>query len=66
MDAVIQKIEFFDIYKNNINKTIIQKSEFKKLLKKWPEIKGLGEKMDFVSVCNGNIKSHKMIKIINI
>lgn len=27
----------------------------------WPEILGLGEKMDFVSVCKGEEKSHKII-----
>ena len=32
-----------------------------KLFDKWPEIKGLGEKMDFVSVCEGNKKSHSII-----
>ncbi len=31
------------------------------LYDKWPEILGLGEKMDFVSVCNGNERSHKII-----
>jgi len=31
------------------------------LFDKWPEILGLGEKMDFVSVCNGNNKSHSII-----
>ena len=31
------------------------------LFDKWPEILGLGEKMDFVSVCNGNERSHKII-----
>ena len=30
-------------------------------LDKWPEILGLGEKMDFVSVCDGNIRSHDII-----
>tara|TARA_B100000029_G_C17585506_1_gene961031 strand:+ start:1149 stop:2957 length:1809 start_codon:yes stop_codon:yes gene_type:complete len=33
-----------------------------KLFNKWPEILGLGEKMDFVSVCEGNSKSHSIIK----
>ena len=28
---------------------------------KWPEILGLGEKMDFVSVCNGDERSHRII-----
>ena len=28
------------------------------LFDKWPEILGLGEKMDFVSVCQGNKRSH--------
>ncbi len=32
-----------------------------KLFDKWAEIKGLGEKMDFVSVCNGDKRSHKII-----
>ena len=32
-----------------------------KLFDKWPEILGLGEKMDFVSVCNGDSKSHAII-----
>ena len=32
-----------------------------KLFDKWPEILGLGEKMDFVSVCNSNKRSHKII-----
>ena len=31
------------------------------LYDKWPEILGLGEKMDFVSVCNGDDRSHKII-----
>ncbi len=31
------------------------------LYEKWPEILGLGEKMDFVSVCNGDDRSHKII-----
>ncbi len=31
------------------------------LYDKWPEILGLGEKMDFVSVCNGNERSHSII-----
>ena len=31
------------------------------LYEKWPEILGLGEKMDFVSVCNGDERSHKII-----
>jgi len=31
------------------------------LLDKWPEIKALGEKMDFVSVCNGDERSHQII-----
>tara|TARA_Y100001970_G_scaffold280428_1_gene389407 strand:+ start:4387 stop:6195 length:1809 start_codon:yes stop_codon:yes gene_type:complete len=31
------------------------------LLDKWPEILGLGEKMDFVSVCNGDERSHNII-----
>ena len=31
------------------------------LYDKWPEILGLGEKMDFVSVCNGDIRSHTII-----
>ena len=32
-----------------------------KLFDKWPEIIGLGEKMDFISVCQGNERSHKII-----
>ena len=32
-----------------------------KLFDKWPEILGLGEKMDFVTVCEGEINSHKII-----
>ncbi len=31
------------------------------LFDKWPEALALGEKMDFVSVCNGDKKSHKII-----
>ena len=31
------------------------------LFNKWPEILGLGEKMDFVSVCEGDLKSHAII-----
>ena len=31
------------------------------LYDKWPEILGLGEKMDFVSVCDGDEKAHKII-----
>mgnify|MGYP001196457117 FL=1 len=31
------------------------------LFDKWPEILGLGEKMDFVSVCNGDERSHSII-----
>ena len=31
------------------------------LFDKWPEILALGEKMDFVSVCNGNKRSHDII-----
>ena len=31
------------------------------LYDKWPEILGLGEKMDFVSVCEGNDRSHDII-----
>ncbi len=31
------------------------------LYDKWPEILGLGEKMDFVSVCNGDRRSHSII-----
>ncbi len=31
------------------------------LYDKWPEILGLGEKMDFVSVCNGDERSHSII-----
>ena len=31
------------------------------LYDRWPEILGLGEKMDFVSVCDGNERSHKII-----
>ena len=31
------------------------------LYDKWPEILGLGEKMDFVSVANGDTKSHEII-----
>ena len=32
-----------------------------KLFNKWPEILGLGEKMDFISVCEGNPFSHSII-----
>ena len=32
-----------------------------KLFDKWPEIIALGEKMDFVSVCNGEKKTHEII-----
>jgi|TARA_B100000959_G_scaffold58234_1_gene60989 adenine deaminase len=32
------------------------------LFDKWPEILGLGEKMDFVSVCNGDSRSHEIIE----
>ena len=32
------------------------------LFDKWPEIKGLGEKMDFISVCNGDKRSHNIIR----
>jgi adenine deaminase len=31
------------------------------LIDRWPEILALGEKMDFVSVCDGNERSHKII-----
>ena len=31
------------------------------LYDEWPEILGLGEKMDFVSVCNGDERSHNII-----
>ena len=31
------------------------------LYDKWPEILGLGEKMDFVSVCHGDERSHSII-----
>jgi Adenine deaminase len=31
------------------------------LFDKWPEILGLGEKMDFVSVCNSDERSHSII-----
>ena len=31
------------------------------LFDKWPEIKALGEKMDFISVCNGDERSHQII-----
>ena len=31
------------------------------LYDKWPEILGLGEKMDFVSVCDGDSRSHQII-----
>ena len=31
------------------------------LIDKWPEILALGEKMDFVSVCEGEHRSHKII-----
>ena len=31
------------------------------LFDKWPEALALGEKMDFVSVCNGNDRSHEII-----
>ena len=31
------------------------------LYDKWPEILGLGEKMDFVSVCDGDERAHKII-----
>ena len=33
-----------------------------RLFDKWPEILGLGEKMDFVSVCNGDARTHGIIK----
>ena len=32
-----------------------------KIFDKWPEALALGEKMDFVSVCNGNQRSHQII-----
>jgi len=32
-----------------------------RLFDKWPEILGLGEKMDFVSICKGSKRSHKII-----
>ena len=31
------------------------------LYDEWPEILALGEKMDFVSVCNGDERSHSII-----
>ena len=40
---------------------ILTPKKASKLFDKWPEILGLGEKMDFVSVCNGNKLSHKVI-----
>ena len=39
----------------------INSNKAAELFDKWPEILGLGEKMDFVSVCEGNIDSHKII-----
>ena len=39
----------------------IDSKKASKLFDKWPEILGLGEKMDFVSVCEGNTKSHLII-----
>ena len=39
----------------------INSKKASKLFDKWPEILGLGEKMDFVSVCEGNSKSHSII-----
>ena len=39
----------------------ITSKKVSKLFNKWPEILGLGEKMDFVSVCNANSKSHSII-----
>ena len=39
----------------------IDSKKAKKLFKKWPEILGLGEKMDFVSVCNSEKKTHSII-----
>ena len=39
----------------------INSKKASKLFDKWPEILGLGEKMDFVSVCDGNSKSHSII-----
>ena len=40
---------------------ILTPKKVSKLFDKWPEILGLGEKMDFVSVCNGNKLSHQVI-----
>jgi len=40
---------------------ILTPGKASKLFDKWPEILGLGEKMDFVSVCNGDKLSHSII-----
>ena len=40
---------------------ILTPKKISKLFDKWPEILGLGEKMDFVSVCNGDKLSHGII-----
>ena len=40
---------------------ILTSEKTSKLFDKWPEILGLGEKMDFVSVCNGDKVSHTII-----
>ena len=50
---------------NNILETSggnLTSTKTSKLFDKWSEIKGLGEKMDFVSVCNGENKPHSIIK----
>ena len=42
----------------------LEKIDSKKMYQtydKWPEIIGLGEKMDFVSVCNADDLSHSII-----
>ena len=40
---------------------ILNSDKIANLFDKWPEILGLGEKMDFVSVCEGDKKSHTII-----
>ena len=49
---------------NNILETAggdLTPQKISKLFDQWPEILGLGEKMDFVSVNNGNERSHDII-----
>ena len=49
---------------NNILETAggdLTPQKISKLFNQWPEILGLGEKMDFVSVNNGNERSHEII-----